>query len=292
MDKKPIGVIVDEAADLTREIIEKYNIGVVPLSVHWPEIENIPGENIYQKIRELEKKKDKSFGKTSQPSPKAFMDIFQRQLEFFEKIICLTITSKHSGTFNSACQAKKFMGEAGNNVFVIDSLNASAGSALVVLRTIDLIEKGFSVEETVKEIESFVPKVRLYILIEDPKRLEASGRMSGMVANWVRRMQAIGIRPLLGLKEGKLGPIGIKRSKDMPTALFNEIETKTKDLRKEGKRIRVAITHADVLDRAEALKEILNTLENTEIAIINLADDVLGSLVGPGALVAAWAPLE
>ncbi|MDD5144624.1 MAG: DegV family protein [Candidatus Pacebacteria bacterium] len=288
--KKPIGIVVDEAADLTKEIIDKYNIGVVPLNVHWPEIENIPGDNIYQKIKELEKRGDKSFGKTSQPSPKAFIDVFTRQLDSFEEIISLSITSKHSGTYNSACQAKKFMGENGNRIFPVDTLNASAGTSLIVFKLIDLVEKGLKTEAILKELEVFMSQIRLYILVESPSRLEASGRLSPMLANWFRNFQKMGIRPLLGFKEGKLGPIGVKKSKDMVSTLLDEYEGKTKSFRSENKKIWVAITHGDDVAGAEKLKGLLEGLGNVEVKLVNLADNVLGTLVGPGALVLAWAP--
>ncbi len=292
--KKPIGIVVDEAADLPKEIITKYQIGIVPLNVHWPEIEKFSGENIYQRIKELEKSGDKSFAKTSQPSPAAFLDVYKKQLENFEKVICLTVTSKHSGTFNSACQAKRFMGVDGDKVYTVDSLNASAGLGLIVLKTIDLIEKNYSIEDVLKELVNFIPQVKLYILLEDPKRLEASGRLPSLVANWIRKMQKIGIRPLIGLKEGKLAPIGIRKgAKDLPTAMFRELESKSKSLRSEGKKIRVAIAHGDNLTRANQLEELIKkNLENTEIVFVNLADDVLGSLVGPDCLVLGWAPME
>jgi len=63
-----IGIVTEEATDLPREIIEKYQIAIVPVKLFWPEIENLPGENTFQKMRELEKTGTKSFGKTSQPS--------------------------------------------------------------------------------------------------------------------------------------------------------------------------------------------------------------------------------
>lgn len=293
-NKKPIGIVVDEAADLPKEIIEKYQIGIVPLNVFWPEIESIPGENIFQKIRELEKRGDKSFAKTSQPSPKAFLDIFQRQLEKFEKIICLTITSKHSGTYNSGCQTKRFMGEKGNNIFVVDSLNGTGGLGLIVFKAVELVEQEKSLEEILKELENFIHKVHLYALLEDPKRLEASGRISPMLANWIRKAQKIGVRPLIGVKEGKITAIGIRvGAKDIPTALFNELENKTKKLREQGQKIRVAITHCDNLERAQRLKEMIEkNLENIEIAFVNLVDNVLGALLGPDALALAWTPVD
>jgi DegV family protein with EDD domain len=292
--KKPVGVVVDEACDLPKELIEKYQIGIVPLNVYWPEIEGIPGENIFQKIREIEKRGDKSFAKTSQPSPKAFLDVLKKQLESFDKIICLTITSKHSGTYNSGCQAKRFLREEGKRVFIVDSLNGTCGLGLIVLKVADLIEKNYSVEEILKELEKFIPQVHLYAMLEDPKRLEASGRISSTVANWIRRVQKIGIRPLIGLKKGTITAIGIKTgAKDIPTALFRELEAKTKDLRGQGKKIRVAITHGDNLERAQKLKEMIEKdLENTEVTFVNLIDNILGAILGPDALALAWAPVN
>jgi len=125
-NKKTIGIVVDEAVDLPKEIIDEHQIGIVPLKAYWPEIENLPGENVFQKMREAEKKGIKTFVKTSQPSIKDFLNVYQKQLEKFEKIICLTITSKHSGTYNSGVQAKRFLNpKEEGNVFVIDSLNGS-----------------------------------------------------------------------------------------------------------------------------------------------------------------------
>ena len=259
----------------------------------WPEIENLPGGNTFQKMREAEKQGIKSFGKTSQPSPKDFLNAFKKQLERFDKIICITLTSKLSGTYNSACQAKNILGSEGEKIFIIDSLNATCGEALSDLKAIDLIEQSKDTEEIVKELEKFVPQVRLYGIFEDPKWLEASGRISSTLANWFRRMQKLGFRPILGVKKGLVKAIGIKaKAKDIPTALFHQFEAKTKKLRSQGKKIRVAITHGDDLPGVQKLKEMIEkNLENTEVAFVNLIDNVLGVLVGPNAIILAWCKL-
>jgi DegV family protein with EDD domain len=292
--RKPVGIVVDEAADLPQEIIEKYQIGIVPLNVHWPEIEGIPGRNIFQKIKELEKRGDNSFAKTSQPSLKAFLDVFKKQLEAFERVICLTITSKHSGTYNSGCQAKRFLGKEGERILIVDSLNGTCGLGLIVLRAVDLTKKKCSVKEILKDLEVYIKNVHLRVLLEDPKRIEASGRISPTVAGWIRKMQKVGIRPLIGIKDGKISPIGVKMgAKDIPIALFKELESKTKKLRNQGKKIRVAITHCDNIERAERLKGMVEEkLDNAEIVFVNLVDDVLGSLLGPDSLAIAWTPAE
>lgn len=290
--KEQIGLVVDEGTDLTPQIIEKNQMVVVPFKVYWPsEIENLPGPTIFHKMREADKRGIKGFCKTSQPSPKDFLDAFKEALTKFEKIICITITSKLSGTYNSAVQARNLLSaEEKDRIFVVDSLNAICGDGLLVLRAVDLIKKAKSAEEIVKELEIFTSKIHLIAILEDPKWLEASGRISPTLANWIRRAAKIGVRPLIGFKEGVLKAIGIKRGvKDIPTALFQELEVKTKKLREKGKRIRVAIIHCLYEEGAQELKEMIEkNLENTEVASVNTIDTVIGSIAGPGALGFAW----
>jgi len=292
-----IGLVVDEGADLPKEIIEKNQIATVPIKMDWPDVENLPGENTFQKMREAEKRGIKSFGKTSQPSPKDFLDSFKKQLDAThpppksDKILCLTLTSKLSGTYNSAIQAKDLLEpEQKERIFVVDTLNVTCGEALLVSKAIDLINKGEEVEEIIKELEKLIPRVRLYGMLEEIKWLEASGRISHTLANWVRRMQKIGFRPIIGIKKGVIKAIGIKAgAKDIPTALFHQFEAKTKQFRNQGRKIRVAITHGDNLKGAQKLKELIEkNLKNTEVVFINLIDNVLGVLVGPDTLILAW----
>ena len=289
--KTSVGLVVDEGADLPKEIIEKNQIATIPIKMDWPDIENLPGENTFQKMREAEKRGIKSFGKTSQPSPKDFLDSFKKQLEKFDKILCLALTSKLSGTYNSAIQAKDLLEpEQKERIFVVDTLNVTCGEALLVLKAIDLINEGEDVEEIIKELEKLIPRVRLYGMLEEIKWLEASGRISHTLANWVRRMQKIGFRPIIGIKKGVIKAIGIKAgAKDIPTALFHQFEAKTKQFRNRGKKIRVAITHGDNFEGAQRLKELIEkNLKNTEVVFINLIDNVLGVLVGPDTLILAW----
>lgn len=287
-----IGLVIDEGADLTQDIIAKHQIAVVPIKVEWPlEVENLPGETIFHKMREADKRGFKVFCKTSQPSPKDFLEPFKQELEKYEKIICITITSKLSGTYNSAIQARSFLTqEQQKRVFIVDSLNAICANGLFVLKAIDLIESGKEAEEIVKELNEFTQKIHLVAILKDPKWLEASGRISSTLSNWIRKMAKIGIRPLIGIKKGVVKAIGIKTGvRDISTALFQELETKTSKSRKRGKKIRVAIMHCLNLEGAEKLKNMIEKeLPDTEIAFLSSIDTVVGSIVGPGALGLAW----
>ena len=294
---KKIGIVTDEAADLPKDIIEKHQIAIVPVKLDWPEIENLPGENTFQKMRELEKRGIKSFGKTSQPSPKDFLDKYKYQLERFDKIICIAITSKLSGTYNSAIQAKNFLEiEKQEKVFVIDSLNASSGQALLVLKAIDLIESGKGVEEIVQDLEKFVPKVQTFVVFEDPKWIETSGRVPHLLANVIRSLMKSEIRPVLTFKKGKLVLAGFKaHAKDVPTTLFRQFEKTTEKTRKQGKRIRTIITHGDDLAGAQRLKEMIEKeFERPteggcpEVAFINIINNVVDAPAGPNALTLSW----
>jgi len=289
---KKIGLVIDEGADLTKEIIEKHQMAVVPFKVHWPpEVENLPGETIFHKMREADKRGLKVFCKTSQPSPKDFLEPFKQELEKYEKIICITITSKLSGTYNSAIQARSFLTpEQQKRVFVVDSLNAICADGLFVLKAIDLIEEQKEIEEIVKELNEFTQKIHLIAIVKDPKWLEASGRISSTLSNWIRKMAKIGIRPLIGIKKGVIKAIGIKTGvRDIPTAIFQELEAKTKKSRKRGKKIRVAIMHCLNIKGAQELKEMIEKeLPEIEIAFLSLIDTIIGSIVGPGSLGLAW----
>ncbi len=288
-----IGLVTDEGADLTAEIIKKYDIGVVPVKLDWPEIRELPGENVYQKMREVEKRGTKTFGKTSQPSPKDFLDVYKMQLEKFDELVCITLVSKLSGTYNSAIQGKRFLpGEKKDKVFIVDSMTASGAEALLVLKAQELIEKGeLSAAQIAENLEKdWRDRVHLTIVFKDPKWIEFSGRMSPTVAGLVRKMGNLGIRTVIGLQEGALKPVGVKfGAKDTVIALAKTIKEKTRGAVSEGEPIRMVINHGDDPAAANRLKDVVEReIKNSQVIFINLVDNVIGAIAGPDALALSW----
>ena len=285
-----IGIVTEETVDLPLEAVEEHQIAIIPAILIWPELKEMHGENTFQKMRELEKLEVRSFGKTSQPTPNDFLTKYQYQIGKFDKILCVTLTSKLSGSYNSAVLAKTLLTpEEQQRVLIVDSLNASCGQALVVLKAIDLIGSGRGPQDIVNDLQAQVPHIHLFAMFQDPKWLEASGRISHTVASLMRGVARIGIRPLLTFERGKLVPAGLKtRAKDTALALFKQLEKDTEKARKAGKRIRVAITHGDDLESALRLRQMAEELENTEVAFINIINNVVGVATGPNTLAFAW----
>jgi len=291
--KVSVGIVTENnVACLPEKVMGRYQIETADAIVNWPEGENLPGENIYQKMREANRRGIKTFPRTSQGAPKTYFDAFQKQLQKFEKVLCITITSKISGCYNSACQAKEMMGKnEKKRVYIFDSLQAASSQALLVLRAIELIQEQREIDEVIEEIKNLIPKTHLYIIFENPKWIEAGGRISKSQANWIRRMKKLNLHPLITIKDGILIKAGIIFAKDMVEALFKKISKESQKARRKGKRIRVIINQADNPEGAEKLRKMLKEIK-AEVPFITLASPVVCAHTGPGTLLAAWQTIE
>jgi DegV family protein with EDD domain len=284
--KSKIGIVADEGGDLPEELIKKHNISIVPFKVDLGEMKNLPG-NIYQKIKEAEKRGLKSFVKTSQPSPGDFLKAFREKLKEFEEIICITVTSKHSGTFNSALQAREYLPEK-EKIHIVDSMSVSGGEGLIILKTVSLIRSGLKINEILEKLKQSVLKTNLIFVLESPKWAVASGRIPKVLGALLERMQNFGFYPVLTLKKGKIGLSSIRKGvKDLSSALFDEFKSKILK-EKIDSEIKTAITHADNEKEAKKLEDLILKVKNCKIEFKNIIGNIVGGLSGPGAVALAW----
>jgi DegV family protein with EDD domain len=284
--KPKIGIVVDEGGDLPNELIEKHKISIVPFKVDLGEMKDLAG-NIYQRIREAEKRGLKSFVKTSQPSPGDFLKAFREKLKEFEEIICITVTSKHSGTFNSALQAREYLAEK-EKIHVVDSMSVSGGEGLIILKAVSLIKSGLKINEILEKLKQSVLKTNLIFVLESPKWAVASGRIPKVLGALLERMQNFGFYPVLTLKKGKIGLSSIRKGvKDLSSALFEEFKSKILK-EKINCEIKTAITHADNEKEAKKLEDLILKVKNCKVEFKNIIGNIVGGLSGPGAVVLAW----
>jgi DegV family protein with EDD domain len=290
--KISVGIVTDNVASILPKILERYQIEIAEAKFDWPDLEKIEGENIYQKIKKAYEMGVETRPRTSQATPKDYLEAFKKQLEKFDKVLCLTLSSKLSGCYNSAIQAKEMLPEGKKErVFVFDTQNAAAGQALFVLRAIELIQEQREIEEIVEELKKMISKTQTYVIFADPKGIEFIGRITKSQANWIRRMKKLGFHPIIKIENGILTKGGIVFAKKEPEALFKKVLKESERERKMGKKIRVIINHADNLEEAKKLKGLLKEIE-AEVSFISELSPILCAITGPGTLFCAWQPIE
>lgn len=285
---KKTSIIIGDSASMTQEIAEKLGFIVVPFTFEWPEGENLAGNNIFEKMREAEKQGIETTPKTSQPSIGAFKKAFDEGLKDAENVIAITISSKISGTYNSAIQAKKLYDEeTQKKIFILDSFNADVGESLLSIKASEMAAEGKSGEEILKTLETLVPKVLLFGMIENPKWLEAGGRINHALAVIMAQMQKIGMRPVLSVIDGVIKPANLRmQASDTSNALFKQIEDVIKKPLSENKNCRIAISHADNLEGAQKLRALIEEkYPKIKVEFISITSAAIGCHVGPGTLI-------
>jgi DegV family protein with EDD domain len=281
-------VIVCSFASITEEIIAKYGIIALTPSLSWPEGEGLKGDNIFQKMREAVRLGINSNPKTSQPPMGVFKKAFEEALLKSENAICITISSKISGTYNSAIQTRKmFSEEMQKRIRIIDSNNIDAAETLLAIKAAELSTEGENIEKIVETINDYIPKTYFFGMTENPNQMEAGGRISHALAVVLSQMQKIGMRPVLHMKDGEVKAANLRiHAKDIAEALLKQFEDVTKKEIQQGKKYRVAISHADNIEKAEELKSLLLDKFGDKIKVdfISMTGPFIGAHVGPGTL--------
>jgi DegV family protein with EDD domain len=163
-----IAIVTDSTSDIPKELINRYKISIIPLTVHFGHEEFIDNgkdltlEDFYIKLKESD-----IFPTTSQPSPGDFIELYSRLLKDYDSIISIHISNKLSATVNSALLAKKRL--AGKDITIIDTLATHAPLGLIVLKAAQMNSSGNSKDEIIEEINRMIKKVKAFIL---PKTLE------------------------------------------------------------------------------------------------------------------------
>ncbi|MFA5207724.1 MAG: DegV family protein [Candidatus Paceibacterota bacterium] len=283
-----VAVLVCNFASINEAIINKYNIVQIVSKPYWPEEDSLVGENIFQKMRDARKKGIKSTPKTSQPSMGTFKKYFEEALKNNDEVICITISSKISGTYNAALQTKKlFSPEIQEKIHIIDSNNIDAAESLLAIKAVEIIKNEKDIKTVVDKINSYIPKTYFYGMTENPDQMEAGGRISHVLAVILSQMQKIGMRPILHMDDGVVKAANLKmNAKDISEALFKQFEDINKKSLAEGKTYRVAISHADNIVGAEKLEQMFSKKYPSQVKIdfISMTGVFIGSHVGPGTL--------
>ncbi|MBQ3531965.1 MAG: DegV family protein [Oscillospiraceae bacterium] len=212
-----IKIVLDSTTDLVPELAGKFE--VVPLTVNFGEEEFIDGvtitkEEFYAKLIESD-----VVPTTSQAAPEAFEKVFKKIVENGDEAIAITLASKLSGTYQSACiAASEFPGK----IRVIDGKSVAIGTAILAEYAVSLVEKGFSAEEIEKAVTGKRDDIIIVALIDTLEYLKKGGRLSKAAAF---AGGILNIKPVVSVEDGEINILGKARgSKQGNNFLVKEIE--------------------------------------------------------------------
>lgn len=208
-------IVTDGSCDLEQALVEQYQLHVVPFYItkdgltHQKEKEDISVEEFYQFMVEH---KD-VFPKTSMPSVEDYIKVFQPILENKEDIICICITTKFSGSYNSANTAKQMLEEnyPSQHITIIDATVNTVLQGLLVLEAAQMRLNGYDYAETIQMIESVKETGRIFFTVGDFEYLIHGGRI-GKVAGVAAK--TLGIKPLIVLRDGEIFASGVTRGRE------------------------------------------------------------------------------
>jgi DegV family protein with EDD domain len=240
-------IVADSSLDVNEQIMKEIPIEHVPFKILLDE-ENIIDDDTLHMETFLQKMKKAAKLGSACPSPEDFMKFFRKEGDIF----AITITGKLSGTYNSAVLAKDlYFDQFGQNkkIHVFDSKLASVGETLVALKIKEMMDKSFSFEEVVEQVEEYISKLKLYFISEKLDNLIKNGRISrlkGTIAT------ALNVKPIMGVDDGEIDLVEKVRGTDKAFARMVEIVNSFGD--NLNNRI-MAISHADNVERAELLRK-------------------------------------
>ena len=197
-------IIVDSTSDLTPEI--KKQVHIVPLTVHFGDVEFIDGVTIdhkqfYEKLIETD-----VHPSTSQASPAAFEAEYEKAKD--EGAVVITVSSKLSGTYQSAVIAA----EEYENIYVVDSTSVAIGASILVELAVRLANQELEAKEIARQLEEEKKKIVLVALVDTLEYLKKGGRISKSVAAFGTMLN---IKPVLAVEDGEIQVLGKARGSKM-----------------------------------------------------------------------------
>lgn len=274
MTLKPIYIVTDSTVDLSKEVVEQYNIHVVPLNIQIDDEAYTDGVNIKPDEFLVLMRDSKELPKSSQPAVGVFKELYDELGADGAEIISIHMTSGMSGTFQSAETAA---GMTNSKVTVIDSKFISHGLSFQVVEAAEMAQKGHSAAEILARIEEVRQTTTLFLVVDKLDNLVKGGRIGkgraliGSILN---------IKPVFALKDGVLSSLSQMRGHRQAVKYLYKMFTE----QTSGKIIKkVGIAHANGLAIAEPLKQLLEEFGVKDVPL-TITTPIVSTHTGEGAV--------
>jgi DegV family protein with EDD domain len=279
-----VAIVADSTCDLPANVAKSRQIKIVPLHIlfgtrSYQDGIDIDNTTFYERLQ-----RESALPTTSQPTPAEFAEAYRqvREQQHAEGVLCITLSAKLSGTFNSAAAAQA---QVDFPVKVVDSRSVSMGMGFAVLAAADARDQGASLDEIAQAARTAGQKVEIFFTVNTLEFLYRGGRISN-----AQRMigSALNIKPILAVRDGEALAIENVRTRKRALARLAEL---AKCVDAEPSKLHLAIMDAEARAEADELTtELTTALKPTSLTRASLAA-TLGVHAGPGTVGVAVLPV-
>jgi DegV family protein with EDD domain len=274
-----VKIITDSAADLPKEIIQQYDIDVIPLQVFNGDQTFLDGVSLQPKVLFDDMRQGVTY-KTSQPAFGDVIEVFSRYADSGRSCVYVAFSSELSGTYQTAVMAREQIKEEKPDfdLEIYDSKCASLGFGLVVIEAAKLAQEGKSKEEIVQAVKFHALHMEHIFTVDKLEYLMRGGRVSP-VAAFIGGI--LNIKPLLHVEQGKLIPLEkIRGRKKVFQRMVELMGERGVDLATQT----IGISHGDDLESAQQLKEMITEAYGCNTFLLSMIGAAVGAHAGPGTI--------
>ena len=277
-------IVMDGAGDVPDGWLEAYDIQLIPVNIHFENKAYTQGVDLSEEDFYRLAEGGKTIPKTSQPTPQQFVEFYRRIAELGDTILSVHVTSKLSGTYESAVAAAHELAEH-YKIVTFDSATGSAALGYMCKEARMLDRAGASLQRILDRLAHIREHVVITLTLETLEYARKSGRVKAMQAAVASLLQ---VKPIVILKEGAL--IMADRVRSRNRSIDHIIETVGQQM--DRQLVNIAVVHARAPQAAEEMKERLTQLLNiNEIIVTHLSIGVAANL-GPGTVGIVAYPVE
>jgi DegV family protein with EDD domain len=278
--RRGVAVVVDTAADIPDEELERLEIHVIPLRVHFGERRFLDKVSLSPEQFYRELASNPEHPKTSQPPPGDFRRVFEFLASHYDTVISVNVTGRVSGT-RAAAEAAAQRIQAHGRVVVIDSLNASVGQGLIATYAAECAQAGMSAEQVIAATRAILPRTHTFGLLGRLDFAVRGGRVPRivkMLADWLN------LTPILfSHRNGTVGTGTVLLGRGNLRSRFARLVRRRM---RDDLGYRVAVGHANAeAEGRQLLEEICEGLEHIHARYLMPLGTALGVHGGPGMLV-------
>lgn len=271
-----IALVTDSTTYMPPELVQKYNISIAPQVLIWGDQTYRDGVDIQSHEFFTRLKTAKTMPSTSQVAVVSFQEIFQNLVEKGFDVIALLVSSKLSGTVQSAMQARDLMNSARDKVNVVDSQSVAMALGFQVLAVARALENGASLKEALALAEQSYQNTGVVFAVDTLEFLHRGGRIGG-AQRFLGTM--LNMKPILAIQDGRVE--GVDRIRTKSKAHDRVLELVTEKI--AGKSpVRLATLHANAADDAKVLLSRAQQALNPVESLFTEVSPTVGTHAGPG----------